>query len=145
MKYVVLHKSDKRIRIKIPIINMSYRQADLLEYYLKSIPWIKDAVVDERTCNAILSAKLIRYQCLSLPLLALYAISSMFLQNIGKYFSALFISVARQGLFYVPLLFGLNLMLGEFGIYIVQPVADILSVIFAVLVVIFSWNKIFED
>ena len=52
MKYVVLHKSDKRIRIKTPIINMSYRQADLLEYYLKSIPWIKDAVVDERTCNA---------------------------------------------------------------------------------------------
>lgn len=57
----------------------------------------------------------------------------------------MFISVARQGLFYVPLLFGLNLMLGEFGMYIVQPVADILSVIFAVLVVIFSWNKIFED
>ena len=52
MRYVVLHKSDKRIRIKTPIINMSYRQADLLEYYLKSIPWIKDAVVDERTCNA---------------------------------------------------------------------------------------------
>lgn len=52
MKYVVLHKSDKRIRIKTPMINMSYRQADLLEYYLKSIPCIKDAVVDERTCNA---------------------------------------------------------------------------------------------
>ena len=52
MRYVVLHKSDKRIRIKTPIINMSYRQADLLEYYLKSFSWVKDAVVDERTCNA---------------------------------------------------------------------------------------------
>ena len=52
MKYVVLHKSDKRIRIKTPMINMSYRQADLLEYYLKNVPVIKDAVVDERTCNA---------------------------------------------------------------------------------------------
>ena len=52
MRYVVLHKSDKRIRIKTPIINMSYRQADLLEYYLKSLSWVKDAVVDERTCNA---------------------------------------------------------------------------------------------
>ena len=31
---------------------MSYRQADLLEYYLKSLSWVKDAVVDERTCNA---------------------------------------------------------------------------------------------
>jgi len=52
MRYVVLHKSDKRIRIKTPIINMSYRQADLLEYYLKSLSLVKDAVVDERTCNA---------------------------------------------------------------------------------------------
>ncbi|MCQ2499502.1 MAG: hypothetical protein MJ133_11035 [Lachnospiraceae bacterium] len=52
MRYVVLHKSDKRIRIKTPIINMSYRQADLLEYYLKSLSWVKDAVADERTCNA---------------------------------------------------------------------------------------------
>lgn len=31
---------------------MSYKQADLLEYYLKSIPEIKDASVDERTGNA---------------------------------------------------------------------------------------------
>lgn len=31
---------------------MSYRQADLLEYYLKSIPEVRDASVDERTGNA---------------------------------------------------------------------------------------------
>ena len=55
MRYVVLHKSEKRIRIKTPIINMSYRQADLLEYYLKSLSWVKDAVVDERTCNATIT------------------------------------------------------------------------------------------
>lgn len=55
MKYVVLHKSDKRIRIKTPILNMSCRQADLLEYYLKSIPEIKAVSVDERTGNATIS------------------------------------------------------------------------------------------
>ena len=52
MRYVVLHKSDKRIRIKTPILNMSYRQADLLEYYLNSLPEINEASVDERTGNA---------------------------------------------------------------------------------------------
>lgn len=52
MKYVVLHKSEKRIRIKIPILRMSFRQADLLEYYLKNIPEIMDVAVDERTGNA---------------------------------------------------------------------------------------------
>lgn len=52
MRYVVLHKSNKRIRIKTPILNMSYRQADLLEYYLKNLPEIVEASVDERTGNA---------------------------------------------------------------------------------------------
>ena len=31
---------------------MSLRQADLLEYYLKSVPGVKNAAVDERTGNA---------------------------------------------------------------------------------------------
>ena len=52
MRYVVLHRSDKRIRIKTPILNMSYGQADLLEYYLKNLSSVKDAAVDERTGNA---------------------------------------------------------------------------------------------
>lgn len=54
MRFVVLHESGKRIRIRIPLLRMSLRQADLLEYYLKSIPEVKDASVDERTGNAVL-------------------------------------------------------------------------------------------
>ena len=52
MKCLVLHESGSRIRIRVPIINMSYRQADLLEYYIKNIPRVKDVSVDERTGNA---------------------------------------------------------------------------------------------
>lgn len=52
MKIVILHKSKCRLRGRVPILNMSFRQADLLEYYLKNIPEVKDASVDERTCNA---------------------------------------------------------------------------------------------
>jgi len=55
MRYIVLHESDKRIRIKTPILNMSMRQADLLEYYLKSIPRVRVASVDERTGNATIT------------------------------------------------------------------------------------------
>lgn len=55
MRYVILHRSDRRVRIKTPILNMSVRQADLLEYYLKSVPQIKDAAVDERTGNATIT------------------------------------------------------------------------------------------
>lgn len=52
MRYIVLHESNKRIRIKTPILNMTYRQADLLEYYLNNLPEIKEAFVNERTGNA---------------------------------------------------------------------------------------------
>jgi len=57
MKYIVLHESENRIRIKTPILNMSIRQADLLEYYLKNIPEVCDAFVDERTGNATIFFK----------------------------------------------------------------------------------------
>lgn len=55
MKYVVLHRSERRVRIKTPILRMSFRQADLLEYYLKSLTEIKEATVDERTGNATIT------------------------------------------------------------------------------------------
>ena len=48
---------------------------------------------------------ILRMQCFSLPFLAFFAASSMLMQNIGNYFSALFISVSRQGLFFIPLLY----------------------------------------
>jgi len=57
MRYVVMHESDKRIRIKTPVLNMSMRQADLLEYYLKNIHEVQDAFVDERTGNATITFK----------------------------------------------------------------------------------------
>ena len=54
MKCLVLHESDTRIRIRIPKLSMSLRQADLLEYYLKDIPGVKKVSVDERTGNAVI-------------------------------------------------------------------------------------------
>ncbi|MCM1167850.1 MAG: MATE family efflux transporter, partial [Ruminococcus sp.] len=72
--------------------------------------------------------------------LAFYAVSSMYMQNCGKYMTALVISVARQGIFYIPLLFALGALLGDFGLYVVQPAADILS--FALAAVVLSRVKI---
>lgn len=55
MRCVVLHESPKRIRMKTPLIHMSYRDADLLQYYIASLPEVKEASVDERTGNAVVS------------------------------------------------------------------------------------------
>ena len=53
MRCVVLHESPRRIRMKTPLIHMSYRDADLLQYYIASLPGVKEVSVDERTGNAI--------------------------------------------------------------------------------------------
>ncbi len=55
MRCVVLHESPKRIRMKTPLIHMSYRDADLLQYYIASLPEVKEVSVDERTGNAVVN------------------------------------------------------------------------------------------
>ncbi|MCM1479525.1 MAG: MATE family efflux transporter [Muribaculaceae bacterium] len=89
-------------------------------------------------------AAILRYQCVSFPFLAFYAVSSMYMQNCGKYMTSLVISVARQGIFYIPLLFALGAALGDFGLYTVQPVSDILSFVFAAIILAARRDKIKE-
>lgn len=52
MKCFILHESEHRLRLRVPKEHMSMHQADLLEYYLKTIPGVKNAAVDERTGHA---------------------------------------------------------------------------------------------
>lgn len=79
--------------------------------------------------------KLLNLQCLTLPLLGYFALSSMLMQNIGKYFWSSIISISRQGIFYIPLLYILTGAFGQVGIYLLQPMADIMSFILAIFVV----------
>lgn len=78
-----------------------------------------------------LGTQILRIQCATLPFMGFYAVSSMYMQNIGQYSRALWISIARQGFFYIPLLFLLPAIGGQLGLFWVQPAADFLSVIFA--------------
>jgi len=83
----------------------------------------------------LVGSEILRMQCITMPLLGYFAISSMLMQNIGQYFWASIISISRQGIFYIPLLYILSNIFGQFGIYLLQPVADVLSFGLAVIVV----------
>lgn len=50
-------------------------------------------------------------------------------QTIGASKYGLFLSVIRQGLFYIPFILTLPKFLGVTGIYLSQPVADILTIV----------------
>ena len=101
--------------------------------YIFSEPLIKTMAKDKEVI--LISVRILRMQCITMPLLGYFAVSSMFLQNIGQYFWASVLSVSRQGLFYIPLLYLLSNLLGQFGIYLLQPAADALSFVLAVIVV----------
>ena len=87
--------------------------------------------------EAVLAAgcTILRYQCFALPLLAFYAVSSMYMQNIGKYGKALVISVSRQGFCFIPLVLLLPRLFGVTGLYLAQPLADALSFVIAVAII----------
>ena len=49
MQATIVHESRGRMRLRLRQKNMTLRQADLLEAWLKGQPWTKEAVVHERT------------------------------------------------------------------------------------------------
>lgn len=105
--------------------------------------WIQVLSKDEEIIA--MGSRILRLQCLSLPLLAFLAVSSMFLQNTGQYFWSLVISALRQGLVYIPLLSLLPAVYGQFGLFLTQPVADVLSFGIAGMVVYKKYGEILGD
>ena len=53
MKCRILHESRGRIRVHLECCRMSLREADILEYYLKSISDVESVKVFDRTQDAV--------------------------------------------------------------------------------------------
>ena len=74
----------------------------------------------------------LRFQCLTFWVQSWVVMSNMMMQSIGRTVPATFLSVARQGLFFIPAVLILPLILGQTGIQMAQSVADLLTFICAV-------------
>ena len=89
-------------------------------------------------------ATALRLQCISFPLTAWFAMSTMLMQTIGRVVPASFLSMARQGLFFIPLVIALPLCIHYalpavspvLGVQLALPVADVLTSIVAIPVCI---------
>lgn len=69
------------------------------------------------------------------PAFGLCYMMTITFQTIGSSKMGLFLSMIRQGLFYVPFILVLPKLLGVTGIYYAQPAADILTVIICVFLI----------
>ena len=74
----------------------------------------------------------LRFQCISFCTHGWIVMSNMMEQSMGRTIPATFLSVARQGFFFIPLVLILSAGLGVLGIQMTQMVADILTFLFAI-------------
>lgn len=77
-------------------------------------------------------AAALRWQFITFPLGSWIVMSNMMLKTIRKPVKATIISSARQGLFFIPLIFILSHYLGLQGVEMCQAVADLLTFILAI-------------
>lgn len=77
-------------------------------------------------------AAALRWQFITFPLGSWIVMSNMMLQTIRKPVKATIISSARQGLFFIPMIFILSHYLGLQGVEMCQAVADLLTFILAI-------------
>lgn len=86
----------------------------------------KDLEVSKQTPAAL------RYVFLALPIIGIQLIGAAYFQAIGKALPALLLTLSRQGLFFIPLLFLLPPYFGVIGVWIAFPLADLFSTIITV-------------
>ena len=121
-------KNTERVR---KVISISIRYSVFLAstifvfifFFAENIPGIfsKDTAVALETPNAL------RYVFAALPIIGIQFIGAAYFQAIGKALPALLLTLSRQGLFFIPLLFILPNFYGVMGVWIAFPVADIFS------------------
>ena len=78
-----------------------------------------------------IGALALRLQSTVFPLQAWIVMCNMLMQNIGKSFKASLIAIARQGLFFIPVILVLPGIIGLLGVQISQTISDICTFILA--------------
>ena len=91
----------------------------------------------------MIGAAMLRLQCISLIVQPYVTCANMMFQSIGETGRATLLATTRNGLYMIPLLLVLPRIFGLTGILICQPVADVLSLVTALPLVLqfFAKNK----
>lgn len=87
----------------------------------------------------------LRFQCMTFWVQGWVVTSNMLQQSIGRAVPATFLSVARQGLFFIPLVWILSALFGLTGIEIAQPVSDLLTFLCAVPIQLYVLKSLSVD
>ena len=95
----------------------------------------------------------LRLQCVSFPLTAWFVMCTMLTQTIGRVVPASFLSLARQGLFFIPIVLGLPYLIAWLlpavdpllGVQLAQPLADMATAAVSVPVCLMVMGRYLQD
>ncbi len=75
----------------------------------------------------------LRLQAVTLPLIGMITIANMMMQTLAQTMRASLVALARQGIFFIPLILLLPVFFGLLGVQLAQPISDVLSFALAFL------------
>lgn len=116
--------------------------AAALAIFADEIIMLFSTAEDQSTQMKQIGALAIRLQCLALPIHAWVAVVNMFCTGLGNALGAVLLATARQGSCFIPILFPMAMLWGEYGIASVQAVADVLTLLLAIPILIITNKKI---
>ena len=99
---------------------------------IAAAPWIVGAFQKNDPEVVRLGVFALRLHLSTLPLTAYIIINNMLLQTVGENLRASVLALARQGLFFVPLILLLPIVMGFNGVAAAQPLADVCSFLLAI-------------
>ena len=79
-----------------------------------------------------IGSQALKYQCMVMPVMGVNLLSNMSFQATRKKWLATLLSICRQGIFFIPLVFILPSLFNVRGVELVQPVSDLLTCIFSI-------------
>ncbi len=97
--------------------------------------FLKDASV------AAMSEEVLKIMMISSPFMGLFYLGTNFLQATKQAMTSTVLSAMQKGLLLIPLLFILENIYGIFGVRYAYVVADLLSVMIAIILMIYNWRK----
>jgi Na+-driven multidrug efflux pump len=89
-----------------------------------------------------IGSRVLRWQCIAFPLIGLSTSTNMLLQTIRKTLPATILSMCRQGIFFLPILYFAPMFLGLQGVEMTQAMADVCTFLLAIPVAIGVYKKL---
>ncbi len=130
----VMEVLKKAIIIATIVMTIGFLIVELFPHAVASVFTTDESLINQAVIG-------MRYVFFMYPLVAFQMVTSAFFQSIGKPKKAIFLSVTRQVIFLIPCLLILPRILGTNGVWISLPIADTLSIVVSLVLLITEMKK----